>query len=59
MARKIQRQQHIIAITMYYEYLIRQFNSTSEWGLIMQLATLEQGALKCSMTKSLLPRALL
>ena len=33
--------QHIInAIWPYFEYLIWQFNSTSEWDLILKLATL-------------------
>ena len=45
-AKETQRQHHINAITMYYdEYLIRYLNSMSEWDLILQLATLEQGAL--------------
>ena len=45
-ARKIQRQHHTNAVTMYYDYLTRHFNSTLEWDLILQLATLGQGALK-------------
>ena len=45
-SRKKQRQHHINAVTMYYEYLTRNFNSTSEWDRILQLATLRQGALK-------------
>ena len=51
--RNIRRQHHINAVTMYYEYLIRQFNLTSEWDLILQLATLGQGTVKYLMTKSL------
>ena len=33
-ARLILRQHNINVITTYCKYLIRQFNSTSEWGLI-------------------------
>ena len=33
-------QHNISAITMYFKYSIWQFNLTSEWDLILQLATL-------------------
>ena len=58
MARKILRQHNINAITMYYEYLIWQFNLMSKWDLILQLATLGQGELGFLMAKSLFPGAL-
>ena len=45
-ARKILCQHNINAITTYNKYLIRQFNLTLEWDVVLQLATLGQETLK-------------
>ena len=52
-ARWILRQHNINAITTYFKYLMRQFNLTSEWDLIIQLPHSRSQALTFLITKLL------